>query len=68
MIMNDRLDLKTPKEALTTFVHNMLNKQFFRHIFILEWMFRTVDMNNFLCSSGGGTACISNKEEQSCDT
>ena len=32
MIRNDRLELLTPKEALTTFVHNMLNKQFFRHI------------------------------------
>ena len=30
MIRNDRLELLTPKEALTTFVQNMLNKQFFR--------------------------------------
>ena len=32
MIWNNCLDLLMPKEALTTFVHNMLIKQFFRHM------------------------------------
>ena len=31
MIWNDCLDLLVPKEAQTTFVHNMLIKQFFCH-------------------------------------
>ena len=50
MIRNDCLDLLTPKEALATFVHNMLNKQFFRHIGPLYISIRVKKSNCFYLS------------------
>ena len=54
MIRNDCLDLKTPKEALTTFVHNMLNKQFFRLTF---WNYSVLELQFFFSLSHSNLYC-----------